>query len=653
MKQNIGYFFKNKTYYDYDTLVKDFAANWKEAIQELKDGRLQSYLETVDPYIHGIMQAEFKRCKYLDNILSLILLQMAPNLGYCIKGKFFKGIFDIIAFARKEYSRVIVAVQNFIEDKCLSRLFINDIISYEGGITAFVEELPLIEANIKNSFVYYYFIKHFEPQEIQEELINPLNYYLSPLIGETKILEKLYKVTRRDDFLYELTKYIGFKETLAYQKNDNFVFGLYDLIKSYLSFDFTSLVYEGYHIFMLANFKNYSYAKGKPRDIFGQYVKLSSRYAKGKNLDLDFARQCFELYYRFVEYHKNDTIVPLAEAYFLDKVSCNTFACSAYDDEAEDAKLTTKEILKHSNLENNEDKEKKIKKEKKDKKQKPVVVKEESKEPVPSAVDTDTLDFTKVNAYVPTNGDMDADFSGNLDELPPISEEPTFIFEETFDIIEEPVVDPLDDEGYPHTDAALKMKNHKTSYGKKTRFAFVGLALSIWFVIEIIFALIQERDIVEKTFDRGMLVCTGILLLVSMGLIFTNARSKALAKKYYDENGNPTKECSAFPKLERRKIRKKIYYSFRAWTTLFIVLASYCLICMLVYYFMPLLDKVTGIEWAVKAIDAWNNYYILIAPVLALIICIVKKRKNILFTILTFVIEIVVIAAAVIIASLF
>lgn len=639
MKQTKPFIFMGNSYFEYQKLAKAMAENWNDAVIEINNGVSLTYFADNDPAIYGKMQVEIQRCKYADNVLTAFLYYIAPNLGICIKGRFFVSLVQMAEVMEENYAKIIPGIQAFIEDKCISHLFMDDLMeNYKNKMM--ISLIPTIESNIEDSFAYYYFFKLFTDKKNTRKN-KELDPFLSVFGSQTNSIQTVYNITRRDDFLYSLSKYIGFDRTLAYKKNPDFLLGLYDNAQPYTSVDLKPLMYCGYHIYMLANFKNYSYKKGIAKDIYGQYVKLSSRYAKGKDLDIDFARKAYDLYLRFVAAYQAGDIITSNVVYSLDKVSCNTVVCSSYDATAVSAPVTPRTVSSNP----------KITLPTKELASNVAAVEEDLDE----IFDEKQPDFTQLESIVRSTQNLNPTPPGapiptvvNGADLPPVSQVPEFETEG------ESAKEEIQEENVPLTDAAKKMKKFKNAYGRKTRFALFGLLLGLWFVIEYVLSIVVRKDvIINKGFDIAIVSCGGLVILAALILLTHNFKSKKLSNKYYDEQGNRTKLGQELTKLERRKVRSKIYYSFRSWSSVILVLSSFSLICILKFYLFPILEKM-NIEAINDALtNSWNVYYVLIAPVLGIVLCIIKKKKTIPYLIFAFILEIVVIAAAVGIASLF
>lgn len=606
MKQNATFIFKNKPYNDYKELATAFADNWNEAIAQINNDYevFLNYFLKNDPFVYGQMKIEIKRCKYLDNVLTSLIHFLSPELGICIKGKFFKDLKDMAMYMEQQYSLIVPGIKAFLEDKCISHLYLKDLIKLEKDYDGFVRQLPLLEANGNSDFVYYYFFMHFS----KNSMYKSLDLFLGQCLNEKDPIKMFYGITRRSDFLYSLSMVVGLEKTIAYEKNKDFLYSLYDLVHKDIDFDFKKVFYSGYPFFNLANFKNYSYNSPKAKKISEQYVKYSLSYAKGKDTSIDFAKKVFNLYYSFVKEYQNQNIVELNSKFNMNRICCNTICCEAYDALALSAPVSIKEVL-HKPIAPNTNEN---------------VSDEMFSVPAPDFAHAEEDQGEIKELKKPILAD---DFNDEDNEPAKISNE----------------VD----------ESTSKLNEFRRHYFSKELVALFSFIFFIWGAFEFIYRVIIKKGIIiEKTFDFGIAGCSIVLAAVSLVIFIKNKKSKALCKKYFDVNGNKNSAYEALNKLERQKIRKNIYYGFRVWSTLMIILSSYILVCLLWFYANPLLTHMTN-DLVVKLLLKWNNYLLLIAPVISFLMCILKKKQNLLYAIICYLIEIVVILVVCYILSVF
>lgn len=606
MKQNSTFIFKNKSYNDYKEIALAFADNWNEAIAQINNDYevFLNYFLKNDPFIYGQMKIEIKRCKYLDNVLTSLIHLLAPELGICIKGKFFSDLKAMALYMEQQYSVIVPGIKAFLEDKCVSHLYLKDLIKLEKDNETFVRQLPLLEANANSEFVYYFFFMHFS----KNSMYKSLDLFLGQCLSEKDPIKMFYSITRRADFLYSLSMVVGLESTISYEKNKDFLFSLYDLVHKDIEFDFKKVFYSGYPFFNLANFKNYSYNSPKAKKISEQYVKYSLSYAKGKDTSIDFAKKVFNLYYSFVKEYQNQNIVETNAKFNLNRICCNTICCEAYDSLALSAPVSIKEVL-----------------------HKPIV---------PNANEGVSDEMFSVPA---------PDFAHAEDDQGEIKE------------YKKPIVDDfLEDDNNTLADkeskideSTAKLVEFRRHYFSKELIALLGIILFIWGAFEFVYRVIIKKGIIiDKTFDIGIAACAIVLLAISIVIFIKNKKSKALSKKYFDINGNRNSNYEELNKLERQKVRKDIYYGFRAWSTVIIIFSSYVLVCLLWYYANPLLANINS-EFIIKLLDKWNNYLLLIAPVISFLMCILKKKQNLLYAVICYLIEIIVILVVCYILSVF
>ena len=324
MKAKISYSFNGKEYRNLENLAIDMSKNWKAALAELKSGNLLNQVKEYYPHIAINTDLEFKRCKYLDNVLTMFLHFIAPKLGVCIKGMFFKNLKEIAKYMADQHPVILQGVVAFVEDKCIEHLFLEEVVAKSDEL---VQLLPKIEANIQNPFVYYYLFKQFT----QDTTAKDINFYLSYIAASSQPLEFTYNLTHNDDFLYQLSKIVGFDGAFAYAINEDFLFGLYDIVKNHTKVKFTDIVLKGYHIDMLIDYVNYSYVK-EGKKVYKQYKKVSKKFRKGRNHTVKFAKEIYNLYNEFVQQYQKGNITALEEVYAIDKNICNTMVSQAYLD---------------------------------------------------------------------------------------------------------------------------------------------------------------------------------------------------------------------------------------------------------------------------------------------------------------------------------
>lgn len=322
--------FLGEHYTDEKTLALALARNFADAINYIFT---ENFLNSVsDSYLKGRIVAEIRRCKYVESAVSMVIYLLNPELGLCVKGKFFKSLKDLANY---------MCYETDSDDKAIIHLFLDHAITHtlalvESDSQDFRKDIVYVEEHIEDKSIYDYFISLFDVGFKQNDAhgLSVFDYALYGIASEKDKFQAFLELLDTPSFKSCLYSHFGISYTLSLYEKSDYPYVIFNLLKDNTSIDLTPFTGNGVHVWTLTKIKNYKFTR-IAKKIKHQMKKLAGKAKKVQlfNEKLNNSSQCYELYKCFVDAYDYGFIVAKEEQYELNYDGYKNRASLAYINE--------------------------------------------------------------------------------------------------------------------------------------------------------------------------------------------------------------------------------------------------------------------------------------------------------------------------------
>lgn len=312
------YVFLDKEFTSYQEIAEAFSKNWEDAIKVINDGSFLKYLNEVDKLMYGKVDLSIKRCRFIDNALTMTIYSLDSTKGFYLRDLYFEDFTSFATIVRDSFPEVNPLLKNFFIDKCVSYLFmpLEFASEDEKKCWALIQQ---IEEYSKFDYIYLFFQCLIDPEDTQMEVgynaPTKVEYYLQHTLNDVKDAFASIKQLSEDNlFLSYLIIECGIENVIEYKSNpDNYFYGLIDLIKNYTIFDLKPLLLVGPHMWMLENYTNYIFKGKTSKNILKKYQNMPSLKDVEKKEDIDaiisINKEALHLYIEMSQYFVRNALV--------------------------------------------------------------------------------------------------------------------------------------------------------------------------------------------------------------------------------------------------------------------------------------------------------------------------------------------------------
>ncbi len=344
-RKDFLYMFNGNEYTTYSELAEAFASDFDAAVAEvLKKDFLTKFKK--DKLISARLDVVVRRCKYSTNAAALVINVLDENQGIVLGDQKFSNLEEIETYVKNTYPAIDELVRLFFIDKCASFIFApKDIKELTEEELNYWANIVSIENNFDLDFAYAYLAyssKNNKDKINNNDLKNLLSDVLS--VSERAIIN-IYELSKDDNFLCKLTDYVGFKAVCKYCRqtlNKDFYYSFIELIRSKTNYDLKKVLTNGYHVWLVENYKNYNYNSKSAKKVYKKLKKLSKENSFNEMTNdeaINNGKFALEIYYEFIELFTDNLLTNPSKvrnitakdfAYFMNFEKNDTLVCKDY-----------------------------------------------------------------------------------------------------------------------------------------------------------------------------------------------------------------------------------------------------------------------------------------------------------------------------------
>lgn len=358
-----NYRFLNQTFENEQDFALALSQNYADALNYIFTTEFKSCF--LDSYLRGRVDAEIKRCKYAESALTMIIYLLNPNLGLCVRGKYFKTLKDL---ARFMYNT------SLDKPKSIIHLFKDHCITHTLGLREELDEklrndIVYVEDHIEDDSIYEYFVSLFDIKFKQEDAhgLSVFDYFIYGVTNEKDRFQAYLNLLNDPSFKSSLYKVYSIPEVLKIYNQKDAPFAILKLLGENVSIDMAPIVDSGINVWLCKNVENYKFAR-KAKHIKRLLIKCKNYIEKLTTIEekIEFNEKIYNVYKSFINFYDCNLISAKSEEYEFKYYYNNSRGTKAYfnsinvvvsDDYLIESpvysKANKKKIIKHTNDELN------------------------------------------------------------------------------------------------------------------------------------------------------------------------------------------------------------------------------------------------------------------------------------------------------------
>lgn len=302
------YKFMGKNYKDEKSFGKALAYNFPDAINYIFTPEFKACFK--DPYLWGRISVEIARCKYKESAFTMVVYLLNPDLGLCVKGKFFNSVYDLALYVKEQDG-----MQDFIE-----HLFVDNVISstfFKYDQSELKKDVIYIENNISDPAIKEYFVDLFDQNFPKSENygLSIYDFYLYPVSKAKDPFEAFLDLIDNPKFKACLFKTFGVNEVLDVYNTVEKPFKIIRLLLEKSAYHelnplINPILNSGFDLYVCKNYDSYQYKSVAKEllDFFKDYLKTYND--KSFNEQVDYREQLYLKFINFIRLLDCGLIVP-------------------------------------------------------------------------------------------------------------------------------------------------------------------------------------------------------------------------------------------------------------------------------------------------------------------------------------------------------
>ncbi len=324
---NACFKFLGKNYDNERELAKALADNYADALNYVFTEEFLNCFS--DTYLRGRVVAELRRCRYAESALAMIIYLLNPELGLCVKGKFFMSLKDLATYMYYNSQE---------ENLTIVHLFLDHAITHTLAL-AELENIKLkkdivyVEDHIEDPAIYEYFIDLFDVRFKQTDAhgLTKFDYFLYGISNKKDKFQAFLELLDDSSFKSSLYSTFGISYILSIYEKPDYPYVIFNLLKEKTTMELDSFTGNGVHVWILSHIKNYKYY-GVARKIKSKMKKLYKLHKKTQLFDerLNNSSRCYELYKCFTDAYEYGFISAIEDNYAINYQGYKNKAPLAY-----------------------------------------------------------------------------------------------------------------------------------------------------------------------------------------------------------------------------------------------------------------------------------------------------------------------------------